>query len=426
MIKKIFHNKIVANAGWLISGKIIQMIISLFVGILSTRYLGPSNYGILTYATAYTTFFTSFCTLGINSVIVKEFIDNKNDEGKIIGTSLGLRAISSIFSAISIIGISFILDKDEPVTILVVALCSLGLVFHIFETFNYWFQYRLESKKTAIASLIGYTLTAIYKLYLLITNKSVVYFALATSVDYICIAIVLFIFYKTSGGDKFSFSWEYGKKLLRKSCHFILPGIMVAIYSQTDKIMLKHMISETETGYYSTAISLCNMWTFILSAIIDSLSPTIMQSHNIDKLKYEKQNRILYCIIFYISFFVSIIFSLFGKQIIYILYGEEFILAANPLRIITWYTAFSYLGVARNTWIVCENKQKYLVYIYLCAAASNVILNIIFIPQFGAVGAAIASLIAQIITVVVIPFFIKDLRRNSQLMIEAIIFKGLK
>jgi len=100
--------------------------------------------------------------------------------------------------------------------------------------------------------------------------------------------------------------------------------------------------------------------------------------------------------------------------------------SVNPLRIITWYTAFSYLGVARNAWVVGKDKQKYLIWIYMSAALSNVLFNIWLIPIWGASGAALASLIAQIVTVMVAPFFIKPLKRNSVLMLEAIALKGLK
>ena len=98
--------------------------------------------------------------------------------------------------------------------------------------------------------------------------------------------------------------------------------------------------------------------------------------------------------------------------------------ASQPLKIIVWYTIFAYLGVARNAWIVCENKQKYLKYMYLSAAIINIILNLVFIPLMGAVGAAFASLITQICTSILLPLFIKDMRPNIKLMFEAVILKG--
>jgi len=423
---KFLKNKTVNNAAWLIGGKIAQMAISLLVGVITARYLGPSNYGLIGYATAYTAFFNAFCTLGINSLLVKEFIDNPQKEGTIIGTSLVFRAISSLMSAFVIISIVCFIDSGETTTIAVVALCSIGVVFNVFEVFNYWFQAHLRSKITAMATLLAYFVTSVYKIILIIMGKSVILFAFATSVDYICIAIFLFIAYIKSGGKKLNFSWEYGKNLLSRSYYFILPGIMVAVYGQVDKLMLKQMISKTEVGYYSTAVAVCGMWCFVLSAVIDSVYPSIMQANGKDEELFKTRNRQLYAFVFYISMFVSVMFLIFSPLVIKILYGAEYSGAVAPLRIITWYTAFSYLGVARNAWIVCKDKQKYLKYIYIGAAVMNVILNIIFIPIWGASGAAVASLAAQILTSIVLPLFIKPLRENSILMIEAIMLKGIK
>ena len=425
-INELIKNKTIKNAGWIIGGKIMQMVVNLIVGLLMARYLGPANYGLINYGAAYTAFFSSFATLGINSVLVKEFVDHPKEEGTVIGTSLFLRFISSVLSTITIVSIVNVVDMGESETILVVTLCSLGLIFHIFEVINYWFQSKLNSKVSAIVTLIAYIITAVYKLVLMINGASVVWFALSTSIDYVCIALLLLYAYKKNEGLKFKISMSYGKELLKKSCYFILPGLMVAVYSQTDKIMLKQLISDTEIGFYSTAVSLSTIWCFVLQAIIDSIYPSIMKAYQYNYNVYVKRNKQLYAIIFYISMFVSIVFVIFAPIIIYIMYGEAYMPAVAPLRIIVWYTAFSYLGVARNAWIVCENKQRYLIYIYTLSALINVILNLLLIPKFGAVGAAIASLIAQIMTTMIVPLFIKELKENTKLMIEAILLKDIK
>ena len=201
---------------------------------------------------------------------------------------------------------------------------------------------------------------------------------------------------------------------------------MVSIYGYTDEFMLKQMLSEADVGYYSTATAVCSMWCFVLTAIIDSMYPSIMSAHKNDSKLFEKRNRQLYAIVFYISVFVSVVFCIFGEWAIRILYGDQFIPATDMLRVITWYTAFSYLGVARNAWIVAENKQKYLKYVYVSAAVCNIALNLLLIPMWGGVGAAAASLLTQILTTMVAPFFIKPLRRNSELMVEAILWKGVQ
>lgn len=413
------------NALWLIGGKVAQMILSLFVGILSARYLGPSNYGLISYGSALVSFFMAFCTLGINSIIVKDFFDHPEEQGQALGSAIGFRFLSSLCSCICIIAVSFILDYGDWETIAVVILCSISLLFHVFDTINYWFQSQYKSKVTAITIFLAYVATSIYKIILLILSKNVFWFAFASSVDYIALSIFLLIFYKKNNGPKLSFSWKKGKSLLHKSYHYILSGMLVSIYAQTDKLMLKQMLDESAVGYYATAVSICSMWTFVLSAIIDAMYPTIIQSFKQDQKIFERKNRQLYAIVFYITVAVSVFFVLFGDLAINILYGEAYAPAAMPLKIITWYTAFSYFGVARNAWMVCNEKQKYLKYMYIFAAILNIVLNTVMIPVWGPAGAALASLITQIFTSIILPYCIKDLRPNAKLMLEAIFLKNV-
>lgn len=233
--------------------------------------------------------FSSFCTLGINSIIVKNFVDHPEEEGETIGSAIVLRAISSVLSVIMILCITLIADKGETITHVVVLLCGIGVIFQVMDTLNYWFQSRLQSKYAAIAAMISCTIVSIYKVWLLVTGKSVVWFAISTSIDYAVIALVLLIIYKKNNGPKFIFSITKAKELFNSSYHFILAGLMVSIYASTDRFMLKQLLNEAEVGYYSTAVSVCSAWVFVLSAIIDSIYPDILQSFNSDKNIFEKK-----------------------------------------------------------------------------------------------------------------------------------------
>lgn len=421
-IKNLLNSKVTRNASWIIAGRVYHMVLAFVVGLLTARYLGPNNYGLINYAATYTSFFASFCTLGINSVIVKNFVDHPDEEGETVGSAIILRTISSVLSVVMMMCITFIADNGEKTTNIVVFLCGIGVVFQVMDTLDYWFQSRLESKYSAFATVISYTVVSIYKVWLLVTGKSVEWFAVSTSIDYLVVAIILLIVYKKRNGPQFSYSMRKAKELFMSSYHFILAGLMVSIYGSTDKFMLKQLLNEAEVGYYSTAVSLCNTWVFLLTAIIDSLYPVILQSFN-NKELFERKNKQLYSIVFYISVSVSILFSVLATPVVRILYGKAYIAAAAPLRIITWYTAFSYLGVARNAWIVSYNKQNYLKYLYIGAAITNVILNVIMIPLWGASGAAFASLLTQISTILVFPALIRDLRPNVKLMVDAILLK---
>lgn len=424
-IRKILKNSIVKNSAWIMAGKIVHMLLSFAVGLLTARYLGPSNYGILGYAAAYTTFFTVFCTLGINSIIVKEMIDHPKEQGAFLGTTIVLRLVSSFLSLGLIAMIARAVNRDDKLTIAVVTLFSVSLVFQSFDSFRQWFQCRLMSKYYAIATTVSYVAASAYRIYLLETGKDVIWFAVANTVDYLTVAVILYSFYKKNKGPKLAFSWTKVRHLLSLSFGYILSGLMVEILASTDRFMLKHMLDTTTVGYYTLSVSISAMWVFVISAIIESMFPSIMENHNSQKALYLRANRRLYAIVFYVSIFASAIICLIGPVFIRIVYGETYLPAVSSLRVIVWYVAFSYLGVARDAWIVCERKQKYLKYIYLCAAIVNIVINALLIPIWGAVGAAVASLLTQFSTVFVFPLLFRELRPNVRLMMEGILLRGV-
>lgn len=423
-MRAFFRNRVVRNAGWLIAGRLGQMLISFFVSLLTMRYLGPSNYGLLSYATAYLAFFSAVSSLGIHSVLVKELLDRPEEQGTAMGTALCLRVAASVLSVLLLVCVTSLADHGEPVTIAVVSLSALSLIFQSFELLNDWFQARLQSRVTAVVTLAAFTMTALYKIVLLVYGRSVRYFALATSVDYLLLGVFLLLAYRRYHGDRLRFSASYARTLLRQSWHFILPTLMICVYEQTDKLMLKHFFSEAEVGYYATAAALCNVWCFALLAIIDSMTPVILEASG--KERFARENERLYAIVFYLSLLMSVLYTVFAAPVVRFLYGEAYLPAVKPLRILTWYTAFAYLGTARNVWIVSKGYQKYLFFVYLAAAAVNISLNFLLIPSMGASGAAIASLVAQAATIFAAPLLFRPLRENVCMMLRAVTLRRWK
>lgn len=423
--RKLLKNRTVRNAGWIVGGRLMNKVLVFVVGVLTARYLGPANSGLLDYAAAYITFFASLCTLGINSVIIKDFVDHPEEQGKAIGTSIVLRLGASLLSAAVIIAVVAVADRGEPLTVLVVALSSLSLVFRAFDTLKQWFQSRLQSKYVAIATLVAYIAISGYKIILLAQRKNVSWFALATSVEFLTLAVVLLGVYKKHGGPRFSFSAAKAKQLLASSSSFIVSGLMIAVYASTDKLMLKNMMDEAAVAYYSLAVTLSTAWGFVLEAVIDSAYPTILQTYSRDLQAFNRRNRQLYALIIYGALSISLLICLLADPLVLVLYGQAYAPAVAPLRIVVWYTAFSYLGGARNAWIVCENKQRYLKHLYFASAVINVVLNLVLIPLLGASGAALASLVTQISTTVFLPLVIPPLRPNARLMLEALLLRDV-
>ncbi len=419
----IFQNKITKNALWLIGGKLVYKLVAFLVGVAVARYLGPADYGLLGYAGAFTTFFFSLATLGIHSVIVKRLVEAPEKGGAVLGTVLLLQGISSLLSILIILGLVLLLDRGEPLTVAVVLLNSLGLFFQMLDVMQYWFQSRLESRYAAIAMTLSYLITSVYKLWLILSAKGVLWFAAAISIDHLLAAVILFALYIHKKGPKLRVSCAVAKELLQSSYPFILSGLMVAVYGATDKWMLKQLLSEEAVGYYGTALSLSGAWVFVLAAIIDSMKPDIMRLSGTDRAAYEKKNIALYRIVFYLSLPMGLFITVFAEQGIRFLYGESYSAAVAPLRIVAWYVAFSHLGVARDIWVICEGLQRHLPKLYIGSAVINVMLNILLIPPLGAVGAAAATLITQVSTILVMPLLIPPMRPNLKLMLKAILFK---
>lgn len=403
-------NKVIKNASWIIICRVIQALLALIISMITARYLGPSNYGLLNYIISIVAFVLPVMKLGITSILVQEFISEPEKEGETLGTSLVLCFISAI---VCIIGVNLFVrlsNAGEYDTIIVCALYSSILIFQVFEMINYWFQAKLLAKYSSIVALIAYVIVSIYKIYLLITQKNIYWFSVANTLDYLFIAVGLLYIYKQKSTQKLCFNTEKAMKLLSTSKYYIISDLMVVIFAQTDRVMLKAMINNEATGYYSAAITCAGMSQFVFAAIIDSMRPTIFEKKKTSEEMYMLNLVRLFSIITYLSLAQSVVMTLLAPIIIQLLYGVQYLESVSALQIVVWYTTFSYLGSARNIWILAEGKQKYLWKINLFGAFVNVILNALLIPFIGVNGAALASLITQFLTNIVTGYIFSPIR----------------
>lgn len=403
----------------MIGCKIAQSLINFVIGLLTARYLGPSNYGVLSYAMSVVAFSVPIMQLGLNQTLVREFVKAPEEEGRILGTALAINIISSVFCMIGTVAFVMIVDAGEMETILICALYSLTLLFQATEITQFWFQSKLLSKYPSIAMLCAYIVVALYKVYLLATQKSVTWFALSNVLDYFLISIILMVMYKKVGGQRLCVSWQFGREMLSRSKYYIIPSLMVMIFQHTDRIMIKLMIGEAETGIYSAAITCIGITGFVFAAVIDSARPVILEAKEKDRALYEIRMTQLYSVITCMSVGQGIVMTLFAKPIVQLLYGSEYAKAASILAVAVWYVTFSYYGSVRNIWVLAEERQKYLARINVTGAIANIVLNFCLIPICGAVGAAIASIITQFFTNVIIGFIFEPLHENNALLVKS-------
>ena len=165
------NNRIVKNASWIIACRIAQSVISLIVSMITARYLGPSNYGLITYASSLVAFIVPIVQLGINGILVQEFVNSPKQCGNIIGTTITLTTISSLIGILGIGAFTFVVNNNEPEAIIVSGLYGVSMFFQMTEMIQYWYQAQLLSKYVSIVSLISRIIVSAYKIYIIILGK---------------------------------------------------------------------------------------------------------------------------------------------------------------------------------------------------------------------------------------------------------------
>ena len=419
-------SRFLQNTSWIVGANLVQMVLSFVIGMISARYLGPSNFGIINYAAAIVAFFTSVASLGMEGVLVNEFTKEEYKNSEVLGTALVMGLISSIASSLIVVFLVGVLKHWDKLMIIVTFLQSLTLVFKAFNVFDYWFQSKLLSKYPSVIKCISYIVMSIYKIFLLVTNKSVVWFAFSLGVDTLFIALGLMFCYFILEKGKIGFNKNLISHIFVQSSPFIISGLVSVIYTQIDKVMIEQILKDsTQTGLYSAALTVCTTWLFLPQAFITSARPVILEMKNRGDSRYIVRLRQLYCFIIWGCLAVAAAITI-CSPIIKILYGDAYIMAVSTLRIVIWYTVFAMVGTARGIWILCEKKNKYVWKYLIVGSIVNVILNACLIPYMGISGAALATVFAQFTSAIIAPAFYKETRVHTKYVLESFFFIGLK
>ena len=410
------------NTSWLFAEKILRMVVGLFVGIWVARYLGPEQFGLFSYAQSFVGLFAIIATLGLNSIIVRELVKDEYDKNTLIGTAFFMMLAAALF-VILLLVIAVNFTSNDAFTNLLIFIIASATIFQSFNVIDFYFQSKVMSKYVVYSNVISLFISSFIKIFLILNEAPLIYFALAVLFDNIVLALGFIYFYKKHNENLKS--WKFDKKiaisLLKDSSPLIIAGVINSIYMKVDQVMIKEILGVTEVGYYSAAVKLSESWFAIGVIICNSLFPAIVNAKKIsEKLYYQRiQNLFLFLII--ISYALSISVYFLSDYIILFLYGKEFMKASPVLAIHIFSAIFVYLGVSSGRWLIAENKTKLDLYRNILAMSANVVLNMFFIKKFGIIGAAYASLIAYIISFYLFDIFRKDTRKIFILKTQSLI-----
>ena len=417
--------KFFSNIGWLMGGKIVNMLLQFFVSLATARYLGPSNFGTINYVAAFVSFFSSISSLGLAVIIIKEIAIDKCDNNEVIWTSIWMRFGTAVLSTISIIALMFITNRDDSMIVQIAFLESLSILFSAFDTINYYFQARLLSKWSSIAEVLAYVGMSLYRIYLLATNADIVWFAFATSTDMIFLTVFLMIFYIRIEGFRPKFNWQLGKRLLKQSYHYLIAGLITILYAQVDRIMLGNMLDKASVGYYSATLTISTLWSMIPTALIQSISPILYDAAEKDRAFYLRRLRQSYAVLFWLNATYSIFVGAFAHWIILLLYGKDYLAGTAALRIVVWYYGLSTMSTLNQVYLANDGKNKYINLFCIAGLVTDVVLNFALIPIMGINGAAIATLITHIVIQIVMPYAFKETREIAVCIIRGALLQDV-
>ncbi|MEG3837414.1 MULTISPECIES: flippase [unclassified Microcoleus] len=404
--------QVLSNIAWLFTDQILQMGLGLFVGLWVARYLGPTQFGLLNYAIAFVSLFSSVATMGLGTLVVRNIARDPECKNETLGTAFGLQFTGGCITLLLTVTVIALLKPNDTLTRWLVGIIAAGTIFNAFEAINFWFQSQIQSKYTVLAKNSVCFLVAAVRIGLVTIKAPLLAFAWVRLTEVALVGIAYVYFYQLTGNKikDWHFSWERCKELLSESWPIILSGLAVYVYSKTDQIMLGAMNKNAELGYYAAAVKISEICDFLPMIISGSIFPKLANLRNTNYEEYLNKFQIYSDIMIFLWLGVAIPISLLSPWIVHLLYGENYAKSAAVLSIYVWAQFGSNFGVARSTYLNIEGQLRYGLYLTVVGSIFNVGLNFFLIPKYGAFGATAATLITYFYVIILVNFLIKELR----------------
>jgi O-antigen/teichoic acid export membrane protein len=410
------------NTSWMFAEQILRIITGLIIGVWVARYLGPEQFGIFSYVFAFSTIFTGIAKLGLDSIIVRDLVNEPDQSNIYLGTAFWLKFMGAFFT-LAIIAFATLFIANDNTTNLYIFIIASGTIFQSFEVIDFYFQSRVLSKYVSLCKITQLFISSALKLYFILTDADLFYFVVVILIDQLTLAITLYIAYNYQkiGVFYLKFDVSLAKKLLKYSWPLILTSIISMVQARIDQVMLKEMIGNTELGYYSSAMRLIEVFGFIPVILTNSLFPAIVNAKNISMRLYTTRLFNFYRFMMLLFLCVAIPVYFFGEQIIVLLYKNAYAPAGHLFSLMAIRLFFTNYGIARNAYLMTENLITYSMITMAIGAIVNITLNYIWIPDYHSIGAIWASIASFFISIFLIDIFYYKTKENVKLRIKSIL-----
>lgn len=404
--------KILDNIGWLFFDKILRMGVGLIVGVWVARYLGPEQFGLFNFAAAFVGMFGAIAGLGLHGVVVRDLVRDQSSKEEILGSAAALQLVGGLVAYGLILATIFWLRPEDDLAKTIVAILGSMMLFKASEVAVCWFESQVLSKFTVWVQNGTFLVFASIKVLLILKGAPLVAFAWVTMAEGMTVAMMMVLVLGVRGSRVrlLRVTVTRVKSLLVDSWPLLLSGVAVMLYMRIDQIMLGQMIGDEAVGVYSAAVRISEIWYFVPTAIVASVFPAILESKKRSEIQYYNRLQRLYDFVVWVSISIALPMTFLSTSVVSFLFGAIYIDAGAILAVHIWTAIFVFLGVASGQWFLAENRQVLSLQRAVLGAVVNVVLNIFLIPQYGALGAAWATVIAQLSAALLFDLIQKETR----------------
>jgi O-antigen/teichoic acid export membrane protein len=376
--------------------QIIKFLVGILISIYVIRYLGPNDFGVLSYSIAIIGVMYPIATLGTDPILFRNILNDKNKTSVYLHTARVIRLFASTLLVVSIV-IFLLLSSESEELKNILYIMLVGLFFDVSRVYKEYFLSISQNQYIAISSIVSVLLSNFLKLTFIIFNLSVIWFAVAFTLSKVLDYCSLRYFYrKLEPNDRSTFDLSVAKKLFHDSWPLIFTSFAGLLYLSTDQILVKNLLGYEELGLYSAGTKLVLVLLVIPPIISNILYPRILDSYRIDpKEKFIDKLKLVYFFNLALALSIYVFFLFFGDLIIELLFGGKYVQSGIILKTYSATMIFVFFNALNNKLLILANLQKLMLSRNILGLIINLFLGLVLIPKIGIIGAAIGTLITQ-------------------------------
>lgn len=415
--------RLLGNSAWQVGDSVFRMGTGVVVSAYVARYLGPPGFGLISLGVALFTLFTAVAQFGMNTVVVRDLVARPDARREILGSALLLRLIGGAAAILLAVGATDLMRPGDDRSMLVVLIIAASAMPRAWDVVDYDYQSRIHSKPVVLARNASFLVLAAVRVLLVLARAPLECFAAAITAEAALAAVFLI---RRWSADRLlvglrSATAKELRYLITTGWPLVIAGMSINVYMRIDQVMLGRMMGYAGVGLFAAAVRVSEALYFLPLAAAASVAPALTAARHRSVAEYERRMLAVMRILVWLALAVALTFALLSRPIIHILYGPAYGGAATVLSIHAWTGVFVSLSLCSDQWLSNEGYLKYTMYRTLAGAAANVALNLVLIPSFGIIGAALASCAGQFVSVVLTTGIFPKTRRLLRLQLAALI-----